>query len=65
MRPCRSKTDVMAKDEFEYGSDVDASDDCDVFTRCAHRRWGRVGNRADMLYVCWWIYCRSNGPKDD
>ena len=54
MRPWRSRTDVIASEVFEYGSDVDASDDCDVFTKCAHKRWGRVGRRADIVCIRWW-----------
>jgi hypothetical protein len=51
MRPWRRRTEVMARDDVEYGSDVDARADWDVLTRCAHKRCGRVGSLADMAAI--------------
>ena len=51
----RCRTDVIASEDVEYGSEVVASDDCEVFTRCAHSRCGNVGSLA-MVYVLYGVY---------
>ena len=40
---------MIASDDVEYGRDVVASDDCEVFTKCAQSLCGSVGSFA-MVY---------------